>query len=65
MNAPAMPLTHQVPEACRRLALGRTALYALIKSGEIRAIKVGARTLIPESELQSFVERRLAVRESA
>lgn len=65
MNANPIPLTHQVSEACRRLAVGKTALYALIKSGEIRSIKVGGRTLIPESELQGFVERRLAVRESA
>jgi len=53
------PLAHQIPEACHRIGIARTSIYALIKSGEIRSIKVGARTLIPESELQRFIAKRL------
>jgi|GEM_PF-762025 len=53
------PLAHQVPAACHRIGLGRTGLYALIKAGEIKPIKVGARTLIPEAELQRFIQRKI------
>lgn len=53
------PLAHTVPDACQRLGLSRTTLYELIAHGEIRSFKVGARTLIPESELQRFVAEKM------
>ena len=53
-------LANQIPQACARLGIGRTAFYELLKSGEIRSIKVGTRTLIPESELQRFITERMA-----
>jgi len=53
------PLAHQIPEACRRIGIARTSIYQLIKDGEIKSIKVGARTLIPETELQRFIAKRL------
>ena len=54
------PLANTIPEACRRLSIGKTTLYQLMTTGEIKAIKVGTRTLIPETELQRFIESRLA-----
>ena len=53
-------LANQVPQACARLGIGRTAFYELLKSGEIGHIKVGTRTLIPESELQRFLAERMS-----
>jgi excisionase family DNA binding protein len=53
------PLAHQIPEACRRIGVARTSIYELIKAGEIKSIKIGSRTLIPESELQRFITKRL------
>lgn len=53
------PLAHRIPAACARLGIGHSKLYALIASGEIRSIKVGARTLIPESELVAFIAKRM------
>lgn len=53
------PLAHRVPDACRRLGIGRSVLYELIKAGEVRAIKIGARTLIPEAELQKVIAARM------
>lgn len=41
------------------LKAGRTTVFGLIRDGELRAIKVGRLTRIPESELQQFVERKL------
>lgn len=59
MEAMHSHLANTVNDACRRLGVGRTTLYALIAAGEIRAIKVASRTLIPESQLVAFVERKL------
>lgn len=53
------PLANRIPDAARRLGIGRTVLYELIKSGEIKTIKIGARTLVPESELQRAITSRL------
>jgi excisionase family DNA binding protein len=53
------PLAHQIPAACHRVGLGRTTMYELIKQGRIRTIKVGTRTLVPESELQRFIAEQL------
>lgn len=53
-------LAHKIPDACRRLGCGRTMIYELLAAGELKAIKLGNRTLIPESELRRFVQTRLA-----
>jgi excisionase family DNA binding protein len=55
------PLAHTVPDACARLGLSRTTLYELIGSGEIRAFKVGSRTLVSEAELRRFVAEKMKV----
>jgi excisionase family DNA binding protein len=52
-------LANTVPQACARTNIGRTTFYELLKSGEIRSIKVGTRTLIPESELQRFIAEHM------
>ena len=59
-NITSIPLAHRIPEACRRIGVGRTTIYELISAGELKAIRLGNRTLIPESELQKFIETRLA-----
>lgn len=48
-----------VDEAARRLALGRTAVYRLIMTGELVSIKVGGSRRVPAKALAEFVERRL------
>lgn len=55
------PLAHRIPDACQRLGIGRSMLYELIKSGEIRTVKIGTRTLIPEADLQKVIADRLTV----
>lgn len=55
------PLAHTVPDACARLGLSRTTLYELIGAGEIRAFKVGSRTLVSEAELRRFVAEKMKV----
>jgi excisionase family DNA binding protein len=42
-------------EAARIVGCGRTKIYDLIKEGRIRPVKVGARTIIPKSEIDRLL----------
>jgi excisionase family DNA binding protein len=50
-----VPLVHTIPEACSGAKIGRTALYEAIRSGALRAIKRGRRTLILDEDLRQWV----------
>lgn len=45
-----------VAEAIAVFRVGRTKLYQLISSGEIRAVKLGRRTLIPAQSAIKYFE---------
>jgi len=49
-----------VDEAARRLRIGRTLLYELIKNDEIVSIRVGRLRRFPPEALQAYVERKKA-----
>ncbi len=55
------PLAHSPDRAAQRLGISTRAVYNRIASGEIRSFKDGKRRLIPDSECQSYVQRKMAL----
>lgn len=49
------PLAYSVREAAQALSIGRTRLYELINGGELEALKLGRRTLIPREALLALL----------
>jgi excisionase family DNA binding protein len=48
---------HHVESVMERLALGRSKVFELMASGQLRSLKVGRRRLVSESALCEFIER--------
>jgi excisionase family DNA binding protein len=52
-----------VPEVARLLSIGRTSVYALIQSGALQTVRVGApsRIRIPVVSLHAYIEQQKLV----
>lgn len=50
-------LTLDVAEAAELLGLGLNTTYDLVRSGRLRAVRVGRRLVIPRLEIDGFLER--------
>jgi excisionase family DNA binding protein len=50
------PLTLTVEEAARALGINRNAAYAAVHNGELPAIRVGRRLLVPKAAFQRMLE---------
>ena len=44
-------------EAADELRIGRTRMYALIKSGEVVSVKVGGSRRVPRGDLAAYIGR--------
>lgn len=51
------PLLLTRKEACEQLRQGMNTIDALIKSGELRSVKIGRSRRIPATALREYVER--------
>ncbi|SFK10100.1 helix-turn-helix domain-containing protein [Methylocapsa palsarum] len=49
-------LCYTIREWCDAVGVGRSTTYELIASGDLKAIKLGGRTLIPCDEAKRFVD---------
>ncbi|MFE4676178.1 excisionase family DNA-binding protein [Streptomyces sp. NPDC056723] len=54
-----------VEEAARRLSIGRTTCYALIRAGELESVPVGTLRRIPADAPAAYVARRRATHRAA
>lgn len=54
------PLAHSPERAAQRLGISTRAVYTHIATGELRSFKAGKRRLIPDTECQRFIARRMA-----
>ena len=51
-----MKPTYSITEAAEALNLGRTKVYELIRQGELKARKIGKRTIILKDDLENFLK---------
>jgi excisionase family DNA binding protein len=52
----ATALAHSISDACSIARTGRTSLYEAIRTGALRAVKRGRRTLILDDDLRRWVQ---------
>ena len=50
-------LSYTVKQAAAQLGIGRTSMYALIKTGDLTPIKLRQRTLLRHDDLVAMLER--------
>jgi excisionase family DNA binding protein len=56
-TVPAQRLAVGVEHAADMLGIGRSSVFALLKEGTLKSVKVGKRRLILVSEVQAFLDR--------
>ncbi|WP_293054920.1 helix-turn-helix domain-containing protein [Mycobacterium sp.] len=48
-----------IPEALEALRIGKSSFYKLTAKGEIRTLRLGGRTLVPEREIDRLISTAL------
>jgi excisionase family DNA binding protein len=55
-QAPERPLGYSIDKAVAASGLSRATIYRLIGEGQLKATKIGSRTVIPASSLLALIE---------
>jgi hypothetical protein len=53
-------VSYPIREAFRRLSIGTTTGHSLVKNGELRTYRIGARRYVTKQALQDLISKRLA-----
>lgn len=56
---PAPKILYRAEEAADLMSLSRTAVFALIRSGDLDTVKIGHRRRIPRRSIEDYVARNL------
>jgi len=56
-NYDDLPLCLSVKQVAEVLGIGRNTAYELVRSGQIKSIRVGRNIRIPKAEILSFLNR--------
>ncbi|SDP78407.1 DNA binding domain-containing protein, excisionase family [Actinopolyspora xinjiangensis] len=62
-NQPRTLLT--VEQAAHRLAIGRTHMFQLLRTGEVTSVRIGRARRIPTEALDAYVDRLTAEQHTA
>ncbi len=54
-NAGDKPFAHTIDDTALHAKCGRTTIYAVIKSGALKARKIGRRTIILDEDLHNWL----------
>lgn len=60
MDTTASRVTYTIKEAAAQLGIGRTTMYALVMSGDIRSVTIGRLRRVPALCLDEYVAQLLA-----
>jgi excisionase family DNA binding protein len=60
---PVLPLLLTVKQAAELLGIGRSTLYELIDSGELKSVKRGASRRVPLKAVHDYIDRLVAISE--
>ena len=58
-NNAARQLSYTVNQAAAVLGIGRTSIYALIRDGELKPVKIRTRTVLLHDDLVAMLARNL------
>ena len=55
----SLPLVLSVPEAAALLRIGRNAAYELVRTGQLRSIRIGRSIRVPQSAIMDYLNNQL------
>ena len=59
VESTAADFVYTVAEAARQLKIGRTAMYELVMSGEVRSVTIGRSRRVPMQCIEEYLTRLL------